>query len=151
MRLFVGIVAALAVSGCASMMEPRSGENGERLVFVNKINGAWVAPGSGAIGGSAVSGPVAGGHNPMAAGAVTAGASLLVQLFRGPEVILEIFDHDTTEADAPRITIGRNRIIQRKPYPELSRLQLRSWAILALDENGDDIVLPCPSACRPVK
>lgn len=146
--LLIAVTILQFITGCASI-QPRTGENGEKLVFVKSITGAWIPSGVGSLGGEAVSGPIAGGNNPVAAGAAFAGIGLVIQMIKGPEVVIEIYDHDIKDPDAPTIMVGHSKVIQRKPWPGIEGLTLRSWAILAQDENGDDIVLPCYTACAP--
>lgn len=138
------------VVGCASV-QPRTGENGESLVFVKTITGAWIPSGPGNLAGQAVAGPIAGGYNPIAAGAAGASVGLLLHMIKGPEVIVTIYDHDTREPGAPAFVVGHARTLQRSPWPGIERLSVGTWAILAQDEHGDDIVLPCPTPCAPAK
>lgn len=147
-HLFIAVTVSLLATGCASI-EPRTGENGEHLVFVKNIRGAGIPADAGALAGQAVAGPLAGGNNPVSAGLVGAVAGGVIQVIKGPQVIVSIYDHDTREEGAPKILVGHTLTLQRKPWPGVENLVPNSWAILALDEDGDKIVLPCPTTCAP--
>lgn len=148
MRFYALIAIVSTLAGCASSMQPRAGENGEKLVFVKSIKGVWLPDGGGALAGQAVSGPLAGGANPVAAGAVGGVVGLLVQAIRGPEVLVEVNDYGTGKRPSGASLVS-GKTLQRKPWPGIERLAPGTWAILSTDEDGE-IVIACPSECQPI-
>ena len=148
MRCFGVFAVALALAGCASVQAVK-GSGGESLVFIKEVKWAGMPSGMGSLAGSAASGPLAGGANPITAGAVGTLAGGVIQAVKGKEIIVAVFDHDPRSANAPKLLVGHNKTLQRKPWPGAEKLQPMTWAIMSKDENGDDIVLPCPSECQP--
>lgn len=136
------IASMLLVSGCAG--NPRIGQNGEQLVWIQHIRvmgGEWTADGNiTSIGSQAASMATS---SPIQAGLVGALIGIGIGMAGASEREGKI--HIVYSPDGSRV----GKTIYRKPWPGASELQPKTWAILSSDENGR-MLLPC-LGCEPVK
>lgn len=153
-QMFVlGMFAVVfGVSGCASFA-PKAGANGEKLVFVKNIRfeggGQPRFNNGGEIGGAI--GAQQGGMGGAVAGGMLQGlVAMTVTAFQDRRAVVDFSDFDPAEFKGEfKWFPGGGGTIRRIPWAGVERLQIRTWAILSRDDQGD-IVIPCETPCAPV-
>lgn len=140
------------IGGCATF-QPKSGENGEKLVYVNELRmvgtlGNNGPTGAGAIGGQ-IGGSVAGTSGSIKGGVIEGALTSVVSALRGPRVLLSYMDFDPTAPGAPRFFPGHAKTIEKAPWEGVFGLRKGTWAVLTQDAKGDSIVVPCSTPCQP--
>lgn len=148
------MILGVALGGCASMMNPPVAEDGSKLVYVKEVRvlgrAGPDAGVSGALGGQ-VGGAMSGTTGAVVGGGVEAAATAVINAARGVRILVNFMDFDPRVAGAPKFFAGRAATIERAPWPGSEQLRAGGWAVLTTDEEGDRIVVPCKSECKPQK